>query len=642
MKKRLLAGSALTAAIAIAWAAKDPVVMTVNGVDVPLSEFEYLYHKNNLQQVVPQTVEEYAELFKLYKMKAAEGKALGLDTTADFRSEMEKYRYELALPYMTDSAYLYSLVDEEMRFASEEAPATHIMFFKSSKGDNFALRQRLDSIRTAAVNGASWADLALKFSQDQASADRGGYMGYISAMKFPYMFEKAVYTTPEGEISEIVETPNTMHIVKGGKHRPSRGKVLVSHILKLVPPGSPAAVEAEAKRQIDSLYNVVVANPASFGEVARDNSDDKSAARNLGRLPLFGAGEMVEEFDNAAFALADGEISKPVKSRFGWHLIQRVQGAPGPDKEEVKTFVFNRVNSQQDPRFMMSVKNQTANLMRRHSARIDEFVVQGLKDYVSSNGLDSAFYEKFGSGPDSKKPIMYIGKTPVYCSEFIEKSNVIELPPSQALPIMEQALELFFSRKLQNMEIERLEREEPDYRNLINEYHDGSLLFAAQTKQVWDKGMNDAAGLQKYFDAHRDDYKWDRPHAKGYLVQAADEDVASKVKDALAADSSDDNIKAIRKEYRGKVSIDRVCVAQGENKMVDYLMFGGEKVSPKNTKYTAMFMFGGRVADQPEEVADVRGQVTTDYQNELEQLWNDELKRKYAVKVNKKVLKKVK
>ena len=104
MKKRLLAGSALAAAIAMAWAAKDPVIMTVNGVDIPLSEFEYLYHKNNLQQAVPQTVEEYAELFKLYKMKAAEGRALGLDTTADFRSEMEKYRLELAMPYMNGIA----------------------------------------------------------------------------------------------------------------------------------------------------------------------------------------------------------------------------------------------------------------------------------------------------------------------------------------------------------------------------------------------------------------------------------------------------------------------------------------------------------------------------------------------------------
>ena len=644
MKKRLLAGSALAAAIAMAWAAKDPVIMTVNGVDIPLSEFEYLYHKNNLQQAVPQTVEEYAELFKLYKMKAAEGRALGLDTTADFRSEMEKYRLELAMPYMTDSTSIYALVDEEARFAAEEASATHIMLFKSGKGDNTRVHARLDSIRNEIVkNGASWDEMARTYSHDQASAKSGGNMGYISAMKYPYAFEKAVFETPEGEVSEIVETPNTMHIVKGGKHRPTRGKVLVSHILKLVPPGASPEVEAAVKRSADSLYNVVVANPESFGIVARDNSDDKSASRNMGRLPLFGAGEMVEEFDKAAFALADGEISKPVKSRFGWHIIQRIQGAPGASREEVKAFVLNRINNPQDPRYMQNIKNQTSQMMRRHSARIDDFPVQGMLDYAASNGLDSTFYAKFGTSPDSKKAIMYIGKTPLDCGYFVSRITHLNIPPSaDAVNYLNDGLAYFFNRRMQEMEMERLAKEEPEYRNLINEYHDGSLLFAAQTKKVWDKGMNDTEGLKAYFDAHRDDYRWDKPHAKGYLVQAVDQAMADSLKQVLGTEATDERIQALRKEFRGKATIDRVCVAQGENKMVDYLMFDGEKVSPKNTKYTAMFMFSPSVAQQPEEVADVRGQVTTDYQNELERQWNDELKRKYKVKVNKKVLQKVK
>ncbi len=642
MKKQLLAGSAL-AAVALAWAAKDPVIMTVNGVDVPLSEFEYLYHKNNLQQAIPQSVEEYAELFKLYKIKAAEGKALGLDTTAEFRSDMEKYRLELAEPYMVDSAFMYRLLDEEIRFAKEEVPAVHIMFFKSQQGDNEALRARLDSIRTEIVNNrASWDEMARRFSQDQMSASNGGYMGYISAMKYPYSFEKAVYETPEGEISEILETPNTMHIVKGGKRRPSRGKVLASHILKLVAPGSAPEVEAAAKQAIDSLYNVVMAEPSNFGMVARDNSDDKSAARNMGRLPLFGAGEMVEEFDTTAFALADGEISKPIRSRFGWHIIKREHGAPGASYDEIKEFVFNRINNKQDPRFMMRVKNQTSNLLRKHKGRIDEFVVNSLKEYVATNGLDSMFYERFGKGPDSKKAIMYIGKRPIYCSDLIAKSTNVRVPAAFAGPIFEQALELFVSRRLQDEEIARLEKEEPDYRNLINEYHDGSLLFAAQSKEVWDKGMNDVEGLKAYFESHRDDYKWDKPHAKGYLVQAVSAEAADSVKIALAEVADETQLLNLRREFRGKASIDRVCVAQGENKMVDYLMFGGEKADPKYAKYTTMFMYDGKIVEQPEEVADVRGQVTTDYQNELERQWNEKLKLKYPVKINKKVLKKVK
>lgn len=112
MNNKILIGVCASAACGLAWAAKDPVIMTVNGVDVPRSEFEYLYRKNSQQQLEPQTLEEYAETFKVYKLKVADARAEGLDTTASFRREMSQYRRDLAAPYVTDSVYINSLVDD--------------------------------------------------------------------------------------------------------------------------------------------------------------------------------------------------------------------------------------------------------------------------------------------------------------------------------------------------------------------------------------------------------------------------------------------------------------------------------------------------------------------------------------------------
>ena len=89
--------------------AKEPTVMTVNGHDVPLSEFQYLYLKNQ-QQTQLQPIDEYVEIFKLYKLKVNDALAMGLDTTKAFRDEYAQYRNELAQPYLTDSAYLEKLV----------------------------------------------------------------------------------------------------------------------------------------------------------------------------------------------------------------------------------------------------------------------------------------------------------------------------------------------------------------------------------------------------------------------------------------------------------------------------------------------------------------------------------------------------
>ena len=109
MKTKFLLGAGL-GVCALAWAAKDPVIMTVNGVDVPKSEFEYLYHKNSQQQLAPQPIDEYVDMFVNYRLKVADACEAGIDTTAAFRQEMAQYRHDLAAPYMADSVFLNNLV----------------------------------------------------------------------------------------------------------------------------------------------------------------------------------------------------------------------------------------------------------------------------------------------------------------------------------------------------------------------------------------------------------------------------------------------------------------------------------------------------------------------------------------------------
>ncbi len=641
MKKQLLAGSAI-AAVALAWAAKDPVLMTVNGIDVPLSEFEYLYHKNSRQQLEPQPLSEYVEMFKLYKMKVADALTDRLDTLPSFKKEMEQYRQELATPYMTDSAYLYTFVDETFGWSSQEAEAKHIMKFKKPK-DQASIVALMDSIKTAAANGASWTDLAAKYSDDKSSAQKDGSMGFITTMKFPYAFEKAVFTTPEGQVSEIIETPNTTHIIMGGKRRPARGKVTASHILKLVPEGSSKETEAAAKQFIDSIYAVVKADPASFGANARNNSDDKGSARQDGLLPAFGAGEMVPEFDNAAFALADGEISEPVRSRFGWHIIKRISGQPAPSRDEIKQTVLRQIQNPQDPRFRQILDHQTKTLAAKHNAKIAESSFKEMEDYIAANGIDSVFYERFNTGKAAQQPVLTIGKQAITRAELMQGMHNRPInDPKVAATQFDAYKAWFINNRLKDAEMNRLEKDEPDYRNLLNEYRDGSLLYEASVRKVWDKASKDTEGLEEYFNAHRSDYKWDKPHAKGYLVQALNDSVANEIKELMNNTPADSMVYKVRKAFSGKVQIDHVSAAKGENAMIDYLVFDGHKVRPRISNYSAMFMFNPRIIDQPEEAGDVRGQVTTDYQNLLQELWHEELKRKYPVKVNQKVLKKVK
>ena len=638
MKKPILTGVGL-AAVLLAYAAKDPVIMTINGEDVTKSEFEYLYNKNSQQQINPQTLDEYVEMFKLYKMKVADAKAAGLDTTAKFRKEAEQYRHDLATPYLADSVYLNQLVDEAYARSRKEAVAKHIMFFKSPNPEhNLQMKAKADSLKQVLDNGGNFEELAGQYSQDKRSAVNGGTMGYIVSGQYPYGFEVAAFATPEGSISDVVESPQGYHIIKGGHKRDARGRVKVSHILKLARQESDWA---RAKEQIDSLYQVVTANPEKFNEIATTNSDDRGSARQGGQLPWFGAGEMVEEFDSAAFALKKGEISKPVKSQFGYHIIMK-QDERGPlPKEAVKKQTLARMSSPQDERYSLIQKHQTERFAAIHKAQVNQSGLDAVNDYVAKNGIDSLFYAKW-LGNDGNITLMTADGNKYSVADFVAKFNgVKQSNPVAAKGIIDANLDSWMNGILTGLEEETLAKSEPDYRNLLKEYVDGSLLYEVSVQKVWDKAAKDIPGLEKYFAENRMKYKWDTPHVKGIFVQAVNDSVATAIKDLARGAAEDDIVPALRKQFKNQMAAEKILVPKGSNAMVDYVAFDGPVAPSSIEKYPVMFMLNKRILTVPEEMQDVKGLVTSDYQNMFQEQWENELRNKYSVKVNKKVLKSV-
>lgn len=630
----------LIGAAALAWAAKDPVLMTVNGLEVPKSEFEYLYHKNSQQQIEAQPIDEYVEMFKTYKLKVADALAEGIDTTASFRKEMESYRRELANPYLADSAYLNKLVDISYERSKQEAEAYHIMLMKPQGGATGPVRAKADSIRQLLLNGQDYTTLAAEWSQDRMSKDKGGNMGFITVNRFPYRFEEAVFNTPEGEIAEVVESPVGFHIIKGGRKRPARGSVLAAHILKMVPQGATRAQEDAAKEWADSVYNVLRLNPEKFEAIATAESDDKGSARQGGQLPWFGAGMMVAPFDSAAFALKNGEISQPVKSQFGWHIIKRIDSKDITDRATLKNELLQRFGNPQDERHLMVRRQMVERLAAKHKAKFLP-AANALKEKAAAQGIDSAYYAEFEL--ISSTPLYAVGKKNFTVGDFLGTYRHTDIADKErAAEMIQNYLDYFAYKTLVDAEETWLEQNEADYRNLLHEYRDGSLLYEVSVRKVWDRASKDEEGLKNYFNTHRQNYTWSNPRVKGILVQAPDEEVGEQIRTRLQQLGGDTIITTIRKEFGTKASIDRVLAEKGTNPMVDNLMFGGPKVKPSSAKYTTYYLYEPVLLTAPEEMNDVRGMVISDYQNQLEQDWIRELKSKYPVTLNEKTLKKVK
>ncbi len=636
-KTKILAGAALSACL-VAVAAKDPVIMTVAGVDVPLSEFEYFYNKNNRQQVEKQTIDEYADVFKVYKLKVADALAQGIDTLPDFKREYAQYRHELAAPYLADSTYIKQLAREQYADMGEEVEAIHIMRFKVPDADgNRPSVNLMDSVHTLLVNGADFGEMAKAYSQDKGSLDNGGRIGFIAAGKFPYAFEKEVYRLKPGEISEVVESPMGYHIIKGGARRPARGKVLASHILVMAPENAPDSIQQRAKARADEMYREIKNEPSRFDQLAHDDNDDKQSARNGGKLPWFGAGEMVEEFDRAAFAMQPGDVSEPVRTRFGWHIIKVLDKEPVASYEKMYPELVRMVTSGRDFRSLDIIRRQLDKLQAEYKGKYNKENIGRIHEYIAANGIDSLFVEK-ALMPAGTVLYSY-GKKNITSADLIPYAKYIKIAdPEFARKEIDRRIEALVYTSLVSDKEEKLADEISDYGNLLREFRDGSLLYEAGKKKVWDRASQDKEGLEKYFIAHRSDYKWKDPKVKGLLIQTADDSISSQIRSRVKGLPNDSVINIVKKEFKGKAQVDRVLVSKGTNPMVDFVAFGGEKVKPSSSKYTDFFLYNYRTLTEPEEVSDVRGIVTGDYQNQLEAEWVEEIKSKYPVKINQKTL----
>ena len=586
--KKVLLSIVLLAGSLMSFAQEDKVLLTINGEPVMLSEFLYIYEKNNQESSLEKkSMEEYLDLFINFKLKVTEAIAQGVDTTEAFAKELDGYRAQATPKYMQDNEAIDSLVTLSYNRKANIRRAAHIAIQCPMDADSATLaaaeakiqlaRERVTTgVEKKVKKGRKWvtvrepeafADVAREMTEDQAGKENGGELGWIEVFRFVYPFEDAVYTTPVGEVTKVFRSPYGLHIALVEEERPFE-EVHAAHIMKMMPRGGEGTTAMDAKKQVDSLYQVVLAG-ADFAEVATANSDDKGSATRGGDLGWFGRGMMVQPFENITFDMTPGEISEPFPTRFGWHFVKLY------DKRGIQP--------------LDSMRQQLLAQVKR----------------------DARYQEAEKS--------------------FIKKTRAEYNLPAEMT-----------DNEVRAYADAHLEEKYADLRNLVREYHDGILLFDVSLREVWDKANKDTEGLAAFFKANKKNYTWDEPRFKGYMIYAKDE-VSAKAAKQIVKTANPDSVMSyidqrINVDSVTYVRIEKGLWTKGKNAAVDKYGFKN-----KETDYTPAEEFPivvpvGKVIKAPQEYTDVRGQVTTDYQDHLEKLWVATLREKYPVVVNEDVL----
>lgn len=622
--------------------AKDPVVMTVAGHDVPLSEFQYLYNKNNIQQQSKQSIGDYVKSFVDYKLRVAQALEERLDTLPAYKKEFEQHRSDLAEQYLVDSVALDSMVRVVYDRMHYNVDTDHLMLSLSDADHTTAQQQaRLDSLRTLITNGkADFYELAKQHSIDPSVKANGGHIGYVVANTFPAQFEDMVFNTPDGQLSPVFRTRYGWHLIRVNGRRNDVGEVKASHILKLTRNANDE-IKAKKKHQIDSIYKALSEHRTSFAATAQRESEDPGSGRNGGSLGWFGSGRMVPQFEQAAFALQPGEMSKPIATDYGWHIIFCEDRRGIAPLDSIRQNIESSMH--QGERAELLQDRGLAPFAKRYPAKINATARDSVFAIVTRTGKLTPEVSNLIASYTKIPAITVNGKTVSLGEIGTQMSRSRTSNVESAMELYDLILANQRRSMTRDAAMQWLEKNEPAYRYLLNEYRDGMLYFDISTNKVWDYANKDVEGQQKYFQSHRNKYLWNAPKYKGYLISAVNDSLASIAANYVSTNNipTDSLVRKLRTQFGNDVKIERALAAKGENPVIDYVAFNGFRPAPIG-RWSAFRPVLGKIIEQPEDASDVRGAVSVDYQKELEAKWLEELRAKYPVKINAKVLKKVK
>ena len=574
-----------TAVMSLSMLAEEPL-MKINGKAVSAEEFLYIYEKNNQAGAIdPKTMDEYLDMFINFKLKVAEAEAQGIDTTESFKKELKGYRAQATPKYLQDEGAMDSLIEMSWRHMSKDRRAAHIAIQCPMNADS-------------ATQADAW------------------------------------------------EKINIAH------HR-----VTIGHLIK--------ARGSKAKRY----------KKDPFAMVAREMSTDPNVQETGGELGWITPFRYVYPLEEAVYNTAVGSISEPFRTQYGWHIVLVEEER---DHVEVKASHIMKMvpadsldavkHAQIDSIAKIVTGENFAEVAKAESDDRGSSVRGGELGWFGKGMMVKEFEEAaFGlkTGEISAPFRTQYGWHILYK----EDERGIQPLDSMRAQIQRQVLrderskeaDKSFVRKtraeynlpdtMSDTEVkayadEHLEEKYPELKNLVQEYHDGILLFEVSLREVWDKAAKDTAGLEAYFKAHQKEYTWAQPKWKGYLIQAKSKSSAKAAK-AIIKSANPDSIhsyieRRINTDSVKYVKIQHGLWEQGKSGAIDKFGFKDKKAQFTPNEAMPEVICIGKKMKAPAEWSDEKGKVTTDYQDYLEAEWIKALRAKYPVEINQEVWEKIK
>lgn len=625
---------------------KKDVLLTIDGKPVYASEFKRVFNKN-LELVKDEnqkSVDGYLDLFVDYKLKVAEAYSEDLDKEKRYVIEFDKYQSQLARGYIFEDKLTNELAVEAYERGLEEISANHILIlatYDDTPQDTLKAYNKIKMVYDKAKAGEDFETLAKTYSEEPNAEKSAGALGYFSVFSMVYPFETMAYNTKVGEVSEIVRTQFGYHIIKVNDRRKRANPIVVSHIM-ISDNGNDRTFNPEERiGEIKAL----LAQGESFGSLAKQYSDDKNSAKHEGRLNAFRKGQLrAPNFEEAAYNLQEvGDVSEPVKTKFGWHLIRLEEKQTQPTFEEEEEGLLKQVKGGIRSKIVSSAIG--AKIKDKYDFKEVTDYAPFFNDYVGEGVLKRRWvYDTIP--PSEDKVIFKIESKEITYNDFAQYIYNRQRSPTNFKTkknVLAGFYDEFETEALKDFYKENLEFENEEYAATLNEYRNGLLIFDVMNRNIWEKAKKDSIGLENFYEAHKQNYIW-KERVDATLISTSNASVAAQVEALLKEGKTSEEIKkTVNTNDIVNVIISEGTFEKEQRELPEDFKFeeGVSKVYAHNDKFVVLNVT--KVLPKGvKSLTKVRGKVMSDYQNFLEKKWMEELRAKYKVEIHKKALKRIK
>ena len=633
----------------LVFAQKDEVLLTINGKKIFRKEFIEAYQKSSYTQYNSKdSLEKFLDTYIDFKLKVFEAESLGLKLTDEYKTQMEAFHKEFAGQYLIDKQLIENEVERCYERSRTEVWIKQILLRlapNASDADSLFTYQKAMSIRKKLINGANFAQIAAQVSDDPTAALNGGDLWYVKPLMVPREVENYIYGKNSERFSPPIRTIYGYHIIDIVNKRTSPGRFKVAHILIANPKDTGELAEKLVKQKADSIYQLSI-NGEDFGLLAQKYSADNGTSANGGELPWFETGKMPREFELEVLKLkTNGSISRPVRTKYGWHIIKIISHEEDPSFEQIKQQIYNLIL--ESDRSITARKKFVEKLKNEY-----RFRNSGSKS-LFYNLIDSTIFEGKWEIPfltDLDEVLFTFDNQTIYQKDFAKylERNQKQSYPVPVINFVNSKYDEFVDKTILDYESGNIEKKYPEFSDKMNDFREKLLADMFMEKFVWQKSKTDNQGLKDFYQKNSSNYN--KLYSANVCIYSYTTEKTGKI-EKFYKKTSDLNLTGSELEKYMRDFVDgefelKKCgeFEEGQDLITDQCILFFRNGKLKNDQKLIFFddknllvLLNNEIKIRIKPFEEVKEKVAPDYQSYLEKDLMSDLKRRYNVSINQAI-----